>query len=165
MRTKPAIPPQLQAEIKRRLAAGLPLPEGVVAVPPGQTPPPGAVQVPNGVPQMSLQEMGLPSKLSANPIAEGDEGLRTLREHGNCDIPAESKQLNGQLQELLKLDGEHQVAELAMGKGLFAGLKMAKHCNTNLQVRTAVKFESDEKLSALTETIKTCETLPREMPF
>ncbi len=110
-----------------------------------------------------MQAMGLPSKESANPIAEGNDGLRVLREHGNCDIPAESKKLNAQVQKVLDLDGDHQVAEIAMGKGIFAGLKMAKHCANNLQVRTVVKFENDEKLAELTATIRSCETRAMEL--
>ena len=157
MRNQPAIPPQLQAEIQRRLAAGLPLPEGVVAVPPGQTPPKGAVKIAHENPPSSMSAMGHPSKEGSNPIAEGSEGLKTLRDFGECDIPAESKNLNQQLQQLLLLNGEHQVAELAMGKGLFAGLKMAKHCEKNLQTRVAVNFNNDERLSELTKTIRAAE--------
>lgn len=108
-------------------------------------------------PKLSMQQLGLPSKESANPIAEGNDGLRVLREHGNCDIPAESKKLNVVVQKVLDLEGEHQVAEVALGKGIFAGLRMAQHCNHNLHTRTVVKFESDEKLAALTATIKGCE--------
>lgn len=155
MRNQPAIPPQLQAEIQRRLAAGLPLPEGVVAVPPGQTPPKGAIRV-NGPPS-SMAPLGLPNKTPLNPIAGGSDGLRTLREYSECDVPQESKALNEKVQQVITLDGAHPVAENALGKAIFAGLKMAKHCETNLHVRTAVRFEDDETLKTLSEEIHTAE--------
>lgn len=104
-----------------------------------------------------MSQMGLPSKASKNPIPEGDDGLRVLREFSECDIPAESKNLNSRVQTLLNIKGDHQVAELALGQGIFAGLRMAQHCADNLHVRTAVNFMSDEKLKSLTEQIKEAE--------
>lgn len=97
------------------------------------------------------------SKASMNPIADGTDGLRTLREFGDCDVPRESKALNEKVQEVIQLDGVHPVAENALGKAIFAGLKMAKHCEKNTHVRTAVKFASDETLNQLTENIKAAE--------
>ena len=155
---EPTIPPQLRDEIQRRLSLGLPMPPGVTAVPAGHAPPPGTV--PSGIVTPGLQGQpppGTNSKAASNPIAEGLEGVKTMRQQGECNIPEESQKLNVQLQKLLGLDGDHSVAEAAMGKGLFAGLKMNKHCQHNLKVRTAVQFSGDEKLTAIQDKLKTAE--------
>lgn len=157
----PQIPAQLRQEIERRLAAGQPMPQGVVAVPAGQAPPPGAV--PTGVVspgvgmQGAAQHPGVNSKAAANPIGDGMEGIKLIRTHSECNIPDESKKLNTHLQVLLNTEGDHEVAEAAMGKGLFAGLKMNKHCIANLKTRTAVLFEKDEKLKDLTDQLNQAE--------
>ena len=54
----------------------------------------------------------------------------------------------------LKLEGDHEIVEKALGKGLFAGLRMDAHCKSNLHIRVAVKFESDEKLTEITKDLK-----------
>lgn len=113
--------------------------------------------MPHANPHLSMAEMGLPSKASVNPIAEGDDGLRTLREHAECDIPAASKKLNEHVQLLLNTEGEHPTVELALGQGIFTGLRMAQHCKTHVHARTAVNFKSDEKLTEMTEQIKEAE--------
>ena len=157
----PQIPAALKKEIERRLQAGLPLPPGVIAVPEGQRPPPGAV--PSGViaPGVGMRGMpqhpGMNSKAACNPIPDGLDGIKTMRNMGECNIPAESQKLNAQLQVLLNTDGDHEIAETAMGKGLFAGLKMNKHCRENLKARIVVKFEGDEKLADITNQLKEAE--------
>lgn len=97
------------------------------------------------------------SKAACNPIPDGLDGIKTIRNMGSCNIPEESKKLNTQLQVLLQTEGNHEVAEIAMGKGLFAGLKMNKYCTENLYSRIAVKFEGDDKLVELTEKLKDAE--------
>ncbi len=107
--------------------------------------------------QGAPQHPGMNSKAAANPIEDGMEGIKLMRTHSECNIPEESKKLNTHLQVLLNTAGDHEIAEAAMGKGLFAGLKMNKHCIANLKTRTAVLFEKDEKLKELTEQLNQAE--------
>lgn len=109
------------------------------------------------MPQGQPQHPGMTSKAACNPIPDGLDGIKTMRNMGSCNVPEESKKLNTQLQVLLQAEGDHEVAEVAMGKGLFAGLKMNKHCTENLRTRIAVKFEGDEKLAELTDKLKEAE--------
>ncbi len=111
-----------------------------------------------GNPEGGPQHPGMTSKAATNPLPEGPGGINTLREMGECDIPEESKKLNTQLAALIKIEGDHEEAERAMGKGLFAGLRMNVHCNKNLRVRVAVRFDSDEKLAQISKDLKEAET-------
>jgi hypothetical protein len=110
-----------------------------------------------GAGMQGAQYPGSNSKAAANPIAEGMDGIKTLRNMGNCTIPEESQKLNAQLQVLLNMDGDNEVAEAALGKGLFAGLKMNKHCRTHTKTRVAVMFDKDEKLKGITQQLKDAE--------
>jgi len=101
--------------------------------------------------------MGLQSNAALNPIAEGTDGLRVLRERSECDIPKESKALNESVQKVIALDGAHPNAEKELGKAIFEGLKMAKHCEKNIHSRTVVKFMEDETLKNVTEEIHAAE--------
>lgn len=100
---------------------------------------------------------GMTSKAATNPIAEGAEGLATLRGMSECNIPEESKKLQAQVSLVLELEGDHEVAEIAMGKGLFAGLRMRQHCTKNLHTRIAVRFDGDERLQEIAKEVGAAE--------
>jgi len=111
-----------------------------------------------GNPEGGPSHPGMTSKAATNPLAEGPQGVAQMREMAECNIPEESKKLNGQLAEFLKLEGDHAIAEKALGKGLFAGLRMNVHCKANLNTRTVVRFEGDNRLSEIAKELKEAET-------
>ena len=117
---------------------------------------------PQGMPP-GMMPQGVPTKEQLNPLPPGPEAIKALRNLAECNIPEESKKLNQQLQMLLSIDGDHEVAELAMGKGIFAGLKMNLHCTKNLKTRTAVVMKSDDKLVAIEAGLKAAETEVTEL--
>lgn len=150
------IPPALAKEIQAALAQGRPLPPGVVAVRDGQTPPPGAIptgmsaQMPPGMqPQMP------PSKAQHNPIPDGDEGLKVLRNFANCPIPEEAAKLNRMLQMILQSQAaEDDSTDDLLARGLTAAMKANRYCSQNKSARTVCIFSEDEKLQELHAKIK-----------
>lgn len=162
------IPPALAKEIQAALAAGRPLPPGVIAVPDGQRPPPGAIpagmsaQMPPGAqPQMP------PTKSQHNPIPDGDEGLKILRGFSNCPIPQESTKLNRMLQMILQNQADDDSADEILAKGLTAAMKANRYCTQNRKSRTVCIFAEDEKLLELhkqiTEEQSNLERLNKEL--
>jgi hypothetical protein len=170
MNKGPGIPPALAKEIQAALAAGRPLPSGVIAVPEGQRPPPGAIpagmsaQLPPGM----QPQMPPPSKAQHNPIPDGDEGLKILRGFANCPIPQESTKLNRMLQMILQNQStDDDSADEVLAKGLTAAMKANRYCSQNRKTRTVCIFSEDEKLQDLHLKIKeetaNLEALNKEM--
>lgn len=151
------IPAALAKEIQAALAAGRPLPPGVVAVPSGQAPPPGAV--PTGmVAQMAGGQppQQTPTKQQHNPLPDGDEGLKILRGFANCPIPGESNKLNKMLQMVLQTHGtEDEAVDDVLARGLTAAMKANRYCSQNKKTRTVCIFAEDEKLADLHQKLKT----------
>lgn len=154
------IPPEVEAEIRRRMAAGLPLPPGVVAVPPGGKVPPGAVPagVSMGPGRTSSPQETAANRLANNPIPSGDEGRKILRAFSDCPIPEESKRLNELMQMCIGHQGPADKIEEIMAKGLVVALRANKYCRDLEKTRTVCIFSEDEELSKINEDIKATET-------
>ena len=144
------IPEKLARQIREQLARGGKLPPGVIAVPQGQMPPPGAVPTgiqTSGVNTGNFQQMGMPS----NPLPPGAEGLKVLRGSSQCPIPEESQKMNQLLSALMQAETEDDSVEQAMAKGLVVALRANRFCNKNLKTRTVCIFADDERLKKLHE--------------
>lgn len=155
------IPPALAQQIQAALAEGRPLPPGVIAVPDGQRPPPGAIpagitaQMPPGMPQQMA-----PSKVQHNPIPDGEEGLKILRGFANCQVPSEASKLNRMLQMLIQTtEPENESLDVLLAKGLAAAMKANRSCALNKKSRTVCIFAEDEKLTALHAKIQEEQTI------
>jgi hypothetical protein len=168
----PTIPPELAREIQDAIANGRPLPPGVVAIQPGQRPPPGSiptgVSVPltgGGHPQSQLP----PTKAQNNPIPDGEDGLKILRNFANCPIPGESAKLNQLLQISLKNPNglDDGVIDTALARGLTAAMRANRYCTKNQKSRIVCMFAENEQLKILHQKIKeeqdTLDRLNREM--
>jgi hypothetical protein len=162
------IPPQLLNEIRKRMAAGQGLPPGVVAVPEGMTPPPGAVHTGLSMPMGGAPQQPIAvSRATHNPLPAGEEGLKILRALSECPIPEESKKLNELLQLCIKAETDSDTIEQTLTKGLVVALRANKYCKNQTKTRTVCIFDEDEKLKELHTTLhateKKLETLQNEM--
>lgn len=164
------IPPQMLEQIRRQMASGGPLPPGVIAVPQGQTPPPGAVPTGISAPlsptQMQVQRPK--SRETQNPIPDGDAGLQILRGLSDCPIPVESQKLNELMKKLITSKTiEDDVAEQALSKGLTVALRANKYCEKQLRTRTVCIFKEDDVLAKdhqeLEDTTKELDELQKKI--
>lgn len=162
---QPQIPLQLLNEIRRRLAAGEQLPPGVVAVPEGMAPPPGATPTGLSMPagRMPPQQATAMTRASHNPLPAGEEGLKVLRALSECSIPDESKKLNELLQMCIKLDNDSDTIEQTLTRGLVVALRANKFCKDQTRTRTVCIFSEDPKLKELHDTIHTAENKLQEL--
>jgi len=110
--------------------------------------------------QLPPQMMG---KSQLNPVAEGMDGIKTMRAASECNLKEETEKLNRQLQPLLLKGIDNEDVDAALGKGLVTGLKMNTHCRTHLKKRTVVTFEDDDELRNLTQEIKKSEKRALEL--
>lgn len=153
MKQQPGIPPDLEQQIRQRMAAGAPLPPGVVAVPQGTQPPPGAV--PTGIvapapgrPLQAAQMPGARPQAINNPLPEGDQGIEILRNMSDCPIPAESKKLNELIKKLVTTTPEDDdIVEKTLSKGLTVVIRANRYCTQQIKTRTVCIFEEDEVLA------------------
>lgn len=135
------LPPQLEAEIRRRIAAGQPLPPGIKAVPAG-----------GGMP---LQHPAMQARETVNPIPGGAQGLQVLRQMSECNIPKESQTISDMLKTLAtetNHDDQEEI-EKVIASGLATAVRANYYCNENLKTRVAVQFAADDKLKALNEEL------------
>ena len=154
--------PQQMHEIKQRIARGEPLPEGMVAVPDGQQPPPGAVST--GVAARPGEPVGPPDDLTKfNPITLDQQGMGLLRDVAKCPIPSETQILQQAIQLLSKVQGMDYDVALLIGTGLAHYMLLNGYCEKAVKDRVAVNFETDEELSALNQTIKDCTAEMQEL--
>jgi len=160
---RPNLPPELVQQIQKNLAEGRDLPPGVVAVPGGQAPPPGAV--PTGItapmmpgaahPPITPQAQRAMSRAQENPLPEGDAGLQVLRGLSDCPIPAESGKLQGMMKTLLASeDIDNEAVEKTLVKGIVTSLRANRYCRQQKRTRTVCIFEQDPKLQKLHELIQ-----------
>lgn len=135
------LPPQLEAEIRRRLAAGEPLPPGIKAVPAG-----------GGAP---LQHPAMQARETMNPIPSGPQGLQILRQMSECNIPKESQTISEML-KTLAIETNHddqEEIEKVIASGLATAVRANYYCNENLKTRVAVQFSTDDKLKVMNEEL------------
>ena len=141
------LPPEVEAEMLRRMAAGQPLPPGVIARQ-GAAPMPGAMPMPGGAPP-SAEDI----KKQSNPIPHGDEGRALIREQSTCDLAPEATRINAVLPAIMdfKTDDEkiHSEIDDLVGRGLIAGLRGKRHCENQFRTRVVCNFSKDEKLSTI----------------
>jgi hypothetical protein len=147
------------------MAAGEPLPPGVVAVPEGMAPPPGAVNTGVSMPagRMPSQQNVTASRASHNPLPVGEEGLKILRALSECAIPEESRKLNELLQMCIKSESDSDEIEQTLTRGLVVALRANKYCRDQTKTRTVCIFEEDAKLKELHASIKTTEARLNEL--
>lgn len=156
--------PALIRQIQEAMAAGRPLPPGVTAVPHGQQPPPGAVPIPMGPNGAAAPQ---PSRLQANPIPDGPEGLKIVRNFASCAIAEEAPKLHKLLNAMAGVIGDPetsdgQTIDAIISKGLTAAVRANNYCAQNKQARTVVNFQDDEELNNIhTEIQKEQETMDR----
>lgn len=157
------LPPEMVQKIRESLASGGPLPPGVVAVPGGQMPPPGAVPTGITAPAMpgAMHSPGIPhaqraqARQADNPLPEGDAGLQILRNLSDCPIPEESAKLQDLMKKITVSDAiDSDVAEETLVKGLVVAIRANKHCSKQLRKRTVCIFDQDDKLQELHQTIQ-----------
>jgi hypothetical protein len=162
--------PEMQQAIREALATGKPLPPGVVAVQPGQTPPPGAIPIPMGNPMGGARGPGQPpvTREKTNPIPEGDEGIELVRRYADCPIPMEANKINHMLQSIIKTpptDDTH--VEETIARGLAAAMRATRYCTQNVKTRIAGSFVDDPQLKELHDKIqeeqKTMDSLNTQM--
>ena len=129
------LPPQLEAELRRRIASGQPLPPGIRAVPAG-----------GPLPQHPAQQ----AKESMNPIPNGAQGLQVLRQTSECNIPKESQTISDYLKKLAtETGGDQEEIENVIAAGLATAVRANYYCKENLRQRTAVQFSADPDLEKL----------------
>ena len=158
---------QMETELRRRLAAGEPLPPGFHAVPEGQAPPPGVA--PTGVhAQGNGQPIQPPQDLTQfNPVVKGQDAFTLMRNKAECPIPNEAARLQKNIQATLAIKGNHEEVEEVLSDGLATSLRVNSYCETQLRERVAVDFTKTPELAQMTDRIliltDTAETLQNQL--
>jgi hypothetical protein len=104
----------------------------------------------------------MPSRETANPLPDGDEGIRALRAFSACAIPEESNKVNALIQKSMAIKTLATETEDALGKSVVTILRANRHCEENLKSRIVCDFNKDETLAKLHTSLKVeQETLTR----
>lgn len=143
------VPPGLKRQVEEALRTGAPLPPGVVALGPGQSPPAGAAAMP-GVQMPGQEHPSMVAKRNLNPLPDGTDGLKVLRENSECPIPAESKRLNACMSVLVEAE-EDEAIERALAGGLMTALRANKHCAKHQSTRPVLTFDKHPEIQTVHE--------------
>ena len=158
-RMKP-LPPEVQAELRRRLEAGEPLPPGVVPMQ-GRQGPGNMPGMPPGMGGMPGAQSPEDVKTQLNPIPHGEQGIAVVREQTGCPLGPEAQKLNDFIKQLLnyKTDDEavHDAIDETISKGLGVGIRGHRHCDKQIKTRTMCYFSKDDKLGVFAEQISKIE--------
>lgn len=163
--SKHTVPENLRRQVEEAIRTGAPLPKGVVAVGPGQAAPPGAVPLGNFDPK----HPAMAKKESQNPLPSGVAGYRVIRESNECNIPAETANINTLMDKVLngvKTGDEEKVEELvrdSVAKGLVVALRVDQYCTDNSSHREVLSFEAYPELDAIQKRMKELEKESEEV--
>jgi hypothetical protein len=157
--SKHTVPESLRRQVEEAIRTGAPLPKGVVAVGPGQAAPPGAVPLGNFDPK----HPAMAKKESQNPLPSGVAGYRVIREGNECNVPAETANINTMMDKVLngiKGGDEEKIEELvrdSVAKGLVVALRVDQYCAENSSHREVLSFEAHPELDAIQKRMKELE--------
>jgi len=163
--SKHTVPEDLKKQVEEAIRTGAPLPKGVIAVGPGQAAPPGAVPLGNFEPK----HPAMAKKESQNPLPGGVAGYRVIRGSNECNIPAETSNINNLMDKVLaniKNADEEKIEEVvrdSVAKGLVVALRVDQYCTENSAHREVLSFEAYPELAEIQKRMKELEKETEEI--